>query len=358
MNKLRIGFMSTAGIGRKNWKAILHSGNCTVVAVTSRNLNKSRDFICECQTVNPFDRIPDALGSYEELIASPDVDAVYLPLPTGLRKKFALRAAAAGKHIFCEKPCAANVAELEEMLAACRKNSVQFMDGVMFMHNPRLARVREILDDGNSVGPIRRIAAAFSFCPDEAFFRTNIRTDGALEPAGCLGDLGWYCLRIALWAMRWRLPREVTGRLLSQSENQPGRRATPTEFSGELIYDGGVSVAFYASFLAAKQQWVQISGQQGWLRLPDFIHPFDSYEPTFEVNEKTIRCAAEVKCPPGVDPMLGGHATAQDARMWRNFANQIFSGRLNDDWPAWSLKTQMVLDACHEAARRGSPVNI
>jgi predicted dehydrogenase len=214
------------------------------------------------------------------------------------------------------------------------------------------------LDDGKSVGPVRRISSAFSFYPDEEFFRTNIRTDGTLEPAGCLGDLGWYCLRIALWTMRWRLPCEVTGRRLAQSVNRAGRPATPTEFSGELIYDERISVEFYASFHAAKQQWVHISGQQGWLRLPDFIHPYDSYEPAFEVNQNNIRCASDVKCPPGVDPMLGGHATAQDARMWRNFANQIFSGRLNDDWPRWALQTQQVLDACHEAARRGSPVKI
>src|SRR5208282_6036000 len=158
------------------------------------------------------------------------------------------RAAAAGKHILCEKPCGVNVAALEEMLAACRKNSVQFMDGVMFMHSPRLARVREILEDGQSVGQIRRIASAFTFYPGEEFFSTNIRANGALEPTGCLGDLGWYCIRFALWTRNWRLPREVTGRLLSQSGSLPNRPSAPTEFSAELFYDDGVSVQFYSSF--------------------------------------------------------------------------------------------------------------
>ncbi len=121
MKKLRIGFLSTAGIGRKNWKAILNSGNCVVSAVASRDVEKSRDFIDECQREFAFaEHVPDALGSYEELIASPDVDAIYIPLPTGLRKEWVLRAAAAGKHILCEKPCATSAAELEEMLAACR----------------------------------------------------------------------------------------------------------------------------------------------------------------------------------------------------------------------------------------------
>jgi predicted dehydrogenase len=353
MKKLRIGFLSTAGIGKKNWQAIFNSGNCVIAAVASRDATKSRKFIDECQHEFAFAETPRALGSYEELIASPDVDAVYVPLPTGLRKEWVLRAAAAGKHIICEKPCAVSASELDEMISACAKNRVQFMDGVMFMHSPRLAKIREVLDDGQSVGEIRRISSAFSFYAGENFFRDNIRVDGALEPAGCLGDLGWYCIRFALWTMNWQLPREVTSKILSQSGT-----TAPTEFSAELIYDGGVSVGFYCSFLAAKQQWVHVSGQKGWLRVPGFVHPLDSYEPAFEVNETEIRVASDVKCPPGVEPAWQGHATAQDAIMFRNFANQIFSGKLNDDWPMWALKTQKVLDACHAAARRGSPVKI
>ena len=356
MKKLRIGFLSTAGIGKKNWKAIFNSGNCVVAAVASRDVNKSLKYIADCQRELAFAETPRAFGSYEELIASPDVDAVYIPLPTGLRKEFVLRAAAAGKHVLCEKPCAANAAELEEMLAVCRKNSVQFLDGVMFMHSPRLARVREILNDSISVGEIRRISSAFSFYPGEDFFHNNIRADGALEPAGCLGDLGWYSIRFALWTMNWQMPHTVTGKILSQSSANNGRTPSPTEFSGELFFEDGVSVEFYSSFLAAKQQWAFVSGQKGWLRLPDFVHPLNSYEPTFEVNEKFLAVASEVKCPPNVDPMIQGHTTAQDARMWRNFANQIASGKLNDDWPLWALQTQKVLDACHEAARREAVV--
>ena len=165
IKKLRIGFLSTAGIGRKNWKAIFHSGNCVVAAVASRDLQKSRSFIEECQREFAFTEMPCAFGSYEELITSPAVDAVYVPLPTALRKTWVLRAAAAGKHILCEKPCAASVAELEAMLSACQKHSVQFMDGVMFMHNPRLEKIRKVLNDGKSVGRLRRISSAFTFYP-------------------------------------------------------------------------------------------------------------------------------------------------------------------------------------------------
>ncbi len=358
MNQLRIGFLSTAGIGKSNWKAIFNSGNCVVSAVASRDLEKSLKFIDECQRGNAFAIRPDALGSYEELLAAKNVDAVYVPLPTGLRKDWVLRAAAAGKHIVCEKPCATNAAELEEMLAACRRHKVLFMDGVMFMHSPRLTKVREVLDDGRSVGQIRRIASAFSFYSGEEFFNSNIRANGNLEPTGCLGDLGWYSIRFTLWAMNWQLPESVAGRILSQSENLPNRPSSPTEFSAELFYPGGVTSEFYSSFRTGKQQWAHVSGQQGWLLLPDFVHPFDSYEPAFEVNEKKIVVTGDVKCPPGVNPFIQGHATAHDTRMFRNFANQIFSGKLNEDWPMWALKTQSVLDACFLAATQTSPVQL
>ncbi len=235
MKKLRIGFLSTAGIGRKNWKAILNSGNCVVSAVASRDVEKSRAFIRECQAENAFANVPAALGSYEALMASPEVDAIYIPLPTGVRKEFVLRAAAAGKHIVCEKPCATDAAELAEMLAACQKHSVQFMDGVMFMHSPRLARVREIFDDGQSVGQIRRIASAFSFYPGEEFFSTNIRANGALEPAGCLGDLGWYCIRFALWTMNWRMPEAVAGKIL-----EPVGKSAGSAVSADGVFGGTV----------------------------------------------------------------------------------------------------------------------
>ena len=356
MKKLRFGFLSTANIGRSNWRAILNSGNCVVSAVASRDAKRSREFIRACQRELPFEKSPHALGDYDELLSSPDVDAVYIPLPTGLRKEFVIRAAQKGKHVVCEKPCAVSAADLVEMISACRKHRVQFMDGVMFMHSPRLARVREILDDGKSVGPVRRISSGFSFYNGEQFFDNNIRADGALEPAGCLGDLGWYCIRFALWAMNWKMPRSVTGKILSQSPKLKQRTSAPTEFSCELIFDDNLSAGFYCSFLAGFQAWLHVSGRNGWLRLPDFVHPFDSYAPAFEVNRKEIRVPGGAKCPPGVDPMRQGHRTAQDARMFRNFASQVFSGKLNADWPMWALKTQQVTDACLASARRGSPV--
>ena len=353
MTKLRWGILGAAGIARKNWRAIRDSGNSIVTAVASRDAARSRRFIEDGQREHPFDAAPAALGSYEELIASPDVDAVYLPLPTGLRKEWVLRAAAAGKHVLCEKPCGLSLADVREMTDACRKNRVQFMDGVMFMHNPRLTRLREILDDGQSTGQIKRIMSVFSFAGAGDFLDANIRVNSELEPTGCLGDLGWYCLRFSLWAMNWQLPREVTGRILSQR----GRRqsSAPTDFSGEMIFNDETSAGFYNSFLAEQQNWVHVGGAKGYLRIPDFVHPVSVHEPSFEVNktEQRVRC-----CDCGAQHS-DSREMGQDSHMFRNFASQVASGKLNEDWPMWALKTQQVMDACFESAQKGGrPVSV
>ena len=339
MNKLRWGILGTARIARKNWNAIHQSGSSVVTAVASRDAERSRQFVAECQCQSPFGAAPAAFGSYEELLAARDVDAVYIPLPTGLHKEWVIRAAEAGKHVLCEKPCAASVADVREMIEACRRKRVQFMDGVMFMHNPRLNRIREVLDDGVSIGRIKRITSQFSFSAEEDFLLANIRADSALEPLGSLGDLGWYCIRFALWAMNWQLPREVSGRVLSEFSGPRSPSPVPADFSGELLFDGGAAAGFYCSFLATFRQWAEVSGMKGHLRVPDFVVPSSDSEFAFEVND--VKLADNARIP----------ATAQAANMFRNFASQVFSGNLNDAWPEMALKTQQALNACLDAAR-------
>jgi len=95
-----------------------------------------------------------------------------------------------------EKPVGINLSEVEEIIAAREYHGVQFMDGVMFIHGRRLQCLRGAVDQ--EVGDIKHIATQFSFMSDEEFQRTNIRMHGKLEPLGCLGDLGWYCLRFTL----------------------------------------------------------------------------------------------------------------------------------------------------------------
>ncbi len=353
---LRWGILGTAEIARKNWKAIHNSGNGIVTAVASRNAERSRRFIMECQTEAPFDSAPRVFGSYEALLASGEIDAVYIPLPTALRKDWVIRAAEAGKHVICEKPCATHAWNLREMFAACRKNHVQFMDVVMFMHSRRLEAIRQVLDDNTSIGQIKRLAFGFSFGAPPEFFTGNIRAHGGLEPHGCLGDLGWYCIRLALWAMKGQLPHSITGRLLSQFGRADSPSPVPTEFSGELHFDGGVSAGFYCSFITELQQWAHISGTKGSLRIADFVLPNFGNELTFEVSNPIYRIrGCDFDMEPNtrrytVPEYSNSHPSAQESNLFRNFAQQIRAGHLNEDWFNIALNTQQVMDACLASA--------
>jgi predicted dehydrogenase len=341
MNKLRWGILGTADIARQNWRAIYDSGNSIVTAVASRDAERSRQFIKKCQSQYAFEEMPKAYGNYQELIEASDIDAVYIPLPTGLRKEWVVKSARAGKHVLSEKPCGLCLNDVQEMIDTCRRNDVQFMDGVMFMHNP--------LQDGENIGQIKRISSMFSFFAADEYQHTNIRLHSELEPTGCLGDLGWYNIRFSLWAMGWRLPQAVSGRILSQRKSDTSPAPTPTDFSGDLIFDETTSAEFFCSFLTTFQQWAFISGTKGSMFLSDYVHPVNVHEPSFEINNTQIR----VKCCDCTGEHSETREQAQDSKMFRNFANQIQSGQLNDVWPMMSLKTQHVLDACFESAKNG-----
>lgn len=353
----RWGIMSTATIGRKNWQAIQLSGNGEVVAVASRNAASSAQFIEECQAAVPFSVTPRAIEGYDQLLAQADIDAVYIPLPTGMRKEWVIRSAEAGKHVMCEKPCACNAQDLAEMVAACKKNNVQFMDGVMYMHTERLKKLREVLDRKDSVGTLKRITTQFSFCGDKDFQQGNIRTNSTLEPLGCLGDLGWYTIRFALWVMNYQMPRYVVGRMLTDLKRDDSPDAVPMEFEGELHFENGVTSTFYNSFVTGHQQWAHISGTAGHIHIADFVLPYTGGLANFALArpEFTIKdCDFEMVenreefslAEPG-----NSAVNSQESALFRNFSNVVLSGQLDDHWPAIALKTQQVMDACVESAK-------
>lgn len=341
LQSIRWGMLGTAGISRKNWEAIRLTGNGVVHGVASRDPERAGQFIGECQARAPFDLPPRVFGSYEELIASPEIDAVYIPLPTGLRKEWVIRAAHAGKPVLCEKPCAASLADLREMLAACQENNVLFMDGVMFMHSARLPAMRAILDDGEAMGRLRRVTSTFSFNTSPDFLSKDIRLHSVLEPHGCLGDLGWYCIRLALWCAGGALPRAVTGQLLAQASRPDSPGLVPTAFSGELIFDHGLSSSFFCSFGAGNYQWARLDGEKGTLGLNDFVGPFgQSREVEFFHNGQRVP-VAECSVP---------HPTSQATKLFRAFADLVQRGATPAEWPGIALKTQQVMEAALQSA--------
>lgn len=361
----RWGILGTAGIARKNWKAIKLSGNAAVTAVASRSEESAQRFIDECSSQVPPSQTPTALGSYEELLKRDDVDAVYIPLPTALRYEWVVKAAEAGKHVIGEKPAANNAKEVAEMLDACKQNGVQYMDGVMFMHSKRLPLIRQYLDDTESVGTIRRIASGFSFAGDEEFRTSNIRTHSELEPYGCLGDLGWYCSRMFMWIVGGDLPTEVRARVLTPLQGSSSPGTVPGEFTAELTFPNNISATFYNSFITENQQWVHVSGSKGYMRVDDFVLPYHGPEVAFYVGNDSFTVD---NCEFHMEHHLQRHAAneydanldgAQEVQLFRNFSSIVLSGELDESWPEWTLKTQKVLDACFEsAANDGRPVSL
>ena len=356
----RWGILSTAGIAMKNWHSIAASGNGRVVAVASRSADKAQAFIDECQASVPVPHQVDALGSYDELLSRDDVDAVYVPLPTGIRTEWVVKAATAGRHVMVEKPCGVTADDVQAMIDACTASNVQFMDGVMFMHSARMPEIRKTLDDGTSVGDIRRIASQFSFCADDAWVASNIRASSNLEPAGCLGDLGWYTIRMTLWAMNYEMPAEVRGRILHGAKRPDSPDDVPMEFEGEMYFASGVSATFFNSFRANHQQWVHVSGSKGYLEVKDFVLPYFGNTVSFDVAnhnfaadgcrfnmEKYVRTVSAPE-------FSNNTANAQETKLFRNFSDLALSGQPDPHWPDIALKTQQVLDAALKSAHNGS----
>ena len=337
LEQLRWGVLSTGGIVRRNWPSMQESAAARLVAVASRELAKAQGFITEMQALHPWAVEPEAVSGYESLLARGDVDAVYVPLPTAVRKEWVIRAAEAGKHVLCEKPCAISARDLSEMLQACERNGVLFMDGVMFMHDLRFASVRGLLD-GGSMGALRRITSAFSFRAGDDFEARDIRANPAMEPTGCLGDLGWYCLRAALWAMNWELPQRVSGRVLEQTSG-----GAIMEFSGELDFKGGVSSAFHCSFRIPGARWLDLAGSGGTLRMADFVLPAPDNDTAWELGyQRTLKPAVA--------------ETSSAALMFRRFAVEARKLEIDRKWGEISLKTQQIQDACVLSARLGTAV--
>lgn len=355
----RWGILSTAGIARKNWHAIQNSGNGQVVAVASRDASKAAQFIAECQADAPFPNQPEAVAGYDDLLAQSDIDAVYIPLPTGLRKEWVIKAAQAGKHVLCEKPCAINATDLSEMIEACKANNVQFMDGIMYMHSRRMDALREVIDDGESIGDLRRITTQFSFCAPPDFLAENIRLNSSLEPAGCLGDLGWYTIRFILWTMKYEMPTHVSARLISGAGRDDSPDKVPTQFSAELFFANDVTASFFNSFRTEHQQWANISGSKGHLTVNDFVLPYLGNELDFTVsnahfdvrNTQFVMERHDQRI--AVSEYSNNHPTSQETNLFRRFGDLVLGGTPDQHWAEIALQTQKILDTCLESARAG-----
>ena len=197
-DKIRWGVISTANIGRKKVIPAIHaSSNGEVVAVASRSLESAQKFAQE-------EGIPNAYGSYEELIADPNIDAIYNPLPNSLHAEWSIKCAEAGKPTLCEKPFASNATEAQTIVDAFEQHNVLLAEAFMYRFHPQHAKVQEIIASGG-IGELRVINSSFTFpISDEA----NIRLSKELAGGGLM-DVGCYCVNLMRF-MTGEEPNSVT----------------------------------------------------------------------------------------------------------------------------------------------------
>jgi predicted dehydrogenase len=263
MTKVKFGILGCAEIAMKNAAAIVDSPKCDLVGLASRDEEKAKNFRTDCGLSEDV-----ITYTYDDIIHEEWIDALYIPLPTALKVEWVVKACQAGKHCVIEKPAATDVTQLEIMLAAAKANNVLLMDGVMFVHSLRHEKLREMLNPMR-FGQVERVQSSFSFRGNEDFFRGNIRASAMGDPLGCLGDLGWYCLRVILQAYRCNEP--------SGEAWQPvAVRATCHEWvaDGEVPVDMSVSIAFDTQ----------------WKRRAEFSCSFThSFHQDFIISAKSIR---------------------------------------------------------------------
>ncbi|MDL1901183.1 Gfo/Idh/MocA family oxidoreductase [Anaerolineae bacterium CFX9] len=253
---IRWGILSTARIGATRLiPAIRAAQNAEVAAVASRSLEKARTFAAA-------NDIPKAFGSYEELLASPEIDAIYIPLPNSEHAIWSIRCAEAGKPTLCEKPLASNAEEARRMVEAFEARGVPFAEAFMYRFHPQHQRVKSLIADG-AIGQMRLISASFTF-PIRS--EENIRLSAALA-GGALMDVGCYCIS----AMR-HLTGEEPQQVLALASFGAVSGVDET-ISGVLRFPSGVMGHFDASLRAFKVHTYEVRGTEGRLQVERAFNP-------------------------------------------------------------------------------------
>jgi predicted dehydrogenase len=257
-NQLRWGVLSTAAIGvKKVIPAMQHCQFCTVTAIASRSLAPAQEAATALG-------IPTAYGSYEELLADPNIDVIYNPLPNQLHVPWTAKAAEAGKHVLCEKPFSLTVAEAKSLLEVRNRTRVKIGEAFMIRSFPQWLRLRELLNQGR-VGELRSVVGVFSyFNVDPANIRNQVEAGG-----GALMDIGCYLIQ----ASRYGFAAEPT-RVVARIERDPKLR-TDRLTSAILDFPAGQAI-FTCSTQLVPYQRVHFLGTRGRIELEiPFNAPID-----------------------------------------------------------------------------------
>jgi D-xylose 1-dehydrogenase (NADP+, D-xylono-1,5-lactone-forming) len=259
---VRFGILSTARINRLVLAGAHESDRLEVAAVASRDRARAETYARE-------QGIGRAYGSYEELLADPELDAVYNPLPNSMHVDWSIRALEAGKHVLCEKPLSRRPEDVERAFDVADRTGLLLSEAFMYRHNPQTARLKELVE-GGAIGELRVVRAAFSFTIQDP---ANIRLAADLD-GGALMDVGCYCVNGSRFLAGE--PESVFGTGVTEA-------GADTVFAATMSFPGEVVAQFDCGFRLPMRDELEAVGSEGSLFLDD---PWHCRTPVIEVRRE------------------------------------------------------------------------
>lgn len=251
---LNWGILSTAKINQALIKPLRASKRTRLLAVASRSLSSAEAYAREWD-------IPRAHESYEALLADPEVDVIYNPLPNHLHAEWTIKALHAGKHVLCEKPLALTLEEVDAMMTASQETGKVLAEAFMYRHHPQTLKAKELID-GGAVGKLQLIKGAFSFVLNrEGNFRFHKEMGG-----GSIWDVGCYPISFARMIVGEE-PAEVFGWQVT------GLHGGDESFYGQMRFGNGVHAQFDCGFKSQFRSHIEIVGSEGALSIPNPFKP-------------------------------------------------------------------------------------
>ena len=267
---LNWGVLGTARIATDSViPAIKASKSGKVVAIASRSPAKAK-------AVGRASGIPECYSGYEKLLNSPSVDAVYIPLPNGLHKEWAIRAAEKGKHVLCEKPISTNATECQEMIDACRRHNVLLMEAFMYLFHPQTKMLRKLVDEG-IVGNPSIVRSSFTILLRNL---DDIRYQRDLG-GGSLLDLGSYCVNVTRALMRGE---PVRVRAMAKVHKTAG---VDVAFAGLVRFKDDSIGLFDCGFESPHYSHLEVHGDKGTLEVLNPFTPRD--HPTMLLHNRETK---------------------------------------------------------------------
>jgi D-xylose 1-dehydrogenase (NADP+, D-xylono-1,5-lactone-forming) len=321
-NAVKWGIVSTADINRKVIPGAHASPKVELVAVASRDQARADEYAKTWE-------IERAYGSYEALLADPEIEAVYISLPNTMHCDWSVKALEAGKHVLCEKPLSRHADEVEAAFDAAARTGLSLSEAFMYRHNPQTKRAKELVD-GGAIGELRLVRSAFSY---SLYDEDNIRLRTDVE-GGALMDVGCYTVSGSrLFAGE---PEKVHG------EAWLGPSGTDWVFAGTLRFPGDVLALFDCGTAMPERDELEAIGSEGSLFLDD---PWHCNVPVIE-----LRRDGKVE-PIELEPVDSYRLELENVSDAIRGEGELLLGR--DD----AVGQARVLEALHRSATSGTPVS-